>query len=87
MTVTVSKSLITVDALGKSYDDTPVLRQVSMEVHAGQTIALIGPSGCGKSTFLNIIGLLDNKSSGGYWLKGECTTGFSKTQRLKKVFP
>ena len=41
---------------------------VSMEVKDGEFVAIMGPSGCGKSTLLNILGLLDNPTSGNYYL-------------------
>ena len=41
---------------------------VSMEVKDGEFVAIMGPSGCGKSTLLNILGLLDNPTSGDYYL-------------------
>jgi len=48
-----------------------VLRDLSFEITAGESVAIIGPSGCGKSTLLNIIGTLDQPSSGSVWLDGQ----------------
>jgi len=47
-----------------------VLRDVSMAMRPGQTVAVVGPSGAGKSTLLNIIGSLDRPTSGSVRLDG-----------------
>ncbi|NBC81966.1 MAG: ATP-binding cassette domain-containing protein [Bacteroidetes bacterium] len=50
--------------------ETTALQDVNMDVKPGEFIAIMGPSGCGKSTLLNIIGLLDNPTSGEYHFNG-----------------
>ena len=40
------------------------LRGINMKIHRGEMVSIMGPSGCGKTTLLNIIGSLDNPSSG-----------------------
>ncbi|MBR6162249.1 MAG: ATP-binding cassette domain-containing protein, partial [Bacteroidales bacterium] len=50
--------------------ETLALDGVSFEIQDGEFVAVMGPSGCGKSTMLNILGLLDNPTSGSYELLG-----------------
>jgi putative ABC transport system ATP-binding protein len=50
--------------------ETYALRSFSLEVSAGEFIAVTGPSGSGKTTFLNVAGLLENFDSGTYELDG-----------------
>ena len=50
--------------------ETVALNGVSIDVNDGEFVAVMGPSGCGKSTLLNILGLLDNPTSGSYKIDG-----------------
>ena len=50
--------------------ETTALNKVNLTVKEGEYVAVMGPSGCGKSTLLNILGLLDNPSSGSYLFNG-----------------
>src|SRR5690606_31090723 len=47
--------------------ETTALNAINLNISRGEFVAVMGPSGCGKSTLLNIVGLLDNVSSGEYW--------------------
>ena len=49
----------------------------------GEFVAIMGPSGCGKSTLLNILGLLDNPTSGSYTLLDHEVAGFREKDRTK----
>jgi putative ABC transport system ATP-binding protein len=51
--------------------ETLALNEISMEVRAGEFVAIMGPSGCGKSTLLNVLGLLDSPTSGAFEFFGE----------------
>ncbi|MBC8315737.1 MAG: ABC transporter ATP-binding protein [Bacteroidales bacterium] len=56
--------------ISKQYDH-PVLKEISLTIHRGDSIAIVGPSGSGKSTLLNILGTLDRPSSGRVILNGQ----------------
>ena len=61
--------------------ETQALNNVNIDVDKGDFVAIMGPSGCGKSTLLNIIGLLDNPSSGSYQLDGKEMGTLKESQR------
>ena len=61
--------------------ETIALDKVSFEVKDGEFVAIMGPSGCGKSTLLNILGLLDNPTSGKYELAGQEVAGLKENER------
>jgi len=65
------------------------LNGVTMEVAAGEFVAIVGRSGCGKSTLLNLAGAMDFPSSGSVTVDGVCTTNLNDAEqtclRRKKV--
>ncbi|NQV80086.1 MAG: ABC transporter ATP-binding protein [Alphaproteobacteria bacterium] len=60
-----------------------VLRGVSLQIHRGETIALLGPSGAGKSTLLQVAGLLDTPDSGDIIVGGYTSKGLSERERTR----
>lgn len=64
--------------------ETVALNGISLEVEDGEFIAVMGPSGCGKSTLLNILGLLDNPTSGEYYL-GDKEVGHLKEKQRTEM--
>ncbi|MCW9017002.1 MAG: ATP-binding cassette domain-containing protein, partial [Kangiellaceae bacterium] len=60
--------------------DTLALENINMQVSKGEFVAVMGPSGCGKSTLLNLLGLLDNPTSGEYFLMGKEVSGLSEAE-------
>ena len=61
--------------------ETTALNEVDIEIKDGEFVAIMGPSGCGKSTLLNILGLLDNPSSGEYFFMDHEVSGYKERDR------
>ena len=82
-----SNKMIQVTNLSKIFRteeiETTALNGVFFEIKDGEFVAIMGPSGCGKSTLLNILGLLDNPTSGSYELLGTEVGGLKEKERTK----
>ena len=63
--------------------ETWALNGVSLDITAGEFVAIMGPSGCGKSTLLNILGMLDNPSGGKYFLNETEVSTYPERQRTR----
>ncbi|OGA50576.1 MAG: macrolide ABC transporter ATP-binding protein [Betaproteobacteria bacterium RIFCSPLOWO2_12_FULL_62_13] len=76
-----TEQLIVTRSLAKDYHlegyEVHALRGVSIEIHAGEFVAVMGPSGSGKSTFMNLLGCLDSPTSGEYFLGGQRISGLT----------
>lgn len=77
--------ILRTEDLKKSYKvgklDVPALRGVSLEVQAGEFVAIMGPSGCGKSTLLHLLGGLLSPTSGTIVIDGEDLSKVSDARR------
>ena len=77
-------SLVRLERVSRTYGaDVPVhaLRSVDVEVNVGERVAVVGASGSGKTTLLNIVGCLDQPTSGRYWLDGIDVGSLTDRQR------
>ncbi len=63
--------------------ETHALREVDLEIRAGEYVSIAGPSGCGKSTLLAILGLLEAPSAGRYWLRGRAVEKLTAGERAR----
>jgi polar amino acid transport system ATP-binding protein len=71
--------VVRIEHLNKSFDDTKVLKDVSLNVWPGEVVVVLGPSGSGKSTMLRCINLLETPTAGHILIEDEEITGKSAT--------
>lgn len=73
--------MIVLENVVKSYpvagEDLVVLKKINLTIHKGEFVAIMGPSGSGKSTLMNIIGCLDQPTSGNYYLNGKLVSDYN----------
>ncbi|QGV77273.1 ABC transporter ATP-binding protein [Streptomyces ficellus] len=62
--------VVRLDGVHKEYGDAKALDGLSLEIRAGDAVAVMGPSGCGKSTLLNMVAGLDRPTSGTVEVQG-----------------
>ena len=63
--------------------DVHALRNLNLDIGAGEYVAVMGPSGSGKSTLLNLLGLLDRPNTGQYLLEGRDVTTLSPDEQAQ----
>jgi putative ABC transport system ATP-binding protein len=64
-------TVVSLENVRKEYAETTALDGVSLEIRAGEAVAVMGPSGCGKSTLLNLVAGLDRPTSGRIVVHGD----------------
>ncbi len=79
--------IVAIKKLSKVYQmgtlELHALRAIDLEIEEGKYIAIMGPSGSGKSTLLNLLGCLDQPTSGHYYLGGEDVSGLDDDELSK----
>ncbi|MCI6680962.1 MAG: amino acid ABC transporter ATP-binding protein [Parafannyhessea umbonata] len=71
--------MVRIEHLNKTFTDTPVLRDVNLDVWNGEIVVVLGPSGSGKSTMLRCINLLETPTAGHILIEDKEITGTKKT--------
>ncbi|HSB06646.1 MAG TPA: ABC transporter ATP-binding protein, partial [Thermodesulfobacteriota bacterium] len=83
-----SRDLVSIEAISltklylRGSEEIPAVKDVSLRIHKGDFISIIGPSGSGKTTLINLLGCLDNPTSGELGLTGRSI--FTKGKRLSE---
>jgi spermidine/putrescine transport system ATP-binding protein len=82
-----SKDLITLEHISKSYDGQLILDDLSLSIYENSFVTLLGPSGCGKTTTLRIIGGFEKPDQGRVIFDGQDITNLAPNKRqLNTVF-
>ncbi|MGB7997187.1 MAG: ATP-binding cassette domain-containing protein, partial [Photobacterium halotolerans] len=82
-----SDSLLVCQHLSKVYREaqleTQVLNDISLQIEAGELVAIVGSSGSGKSTLLHLLGALDAPTAGDVYFKGQKLNGMSANKQAR----
>ncbi len=76
-----NEKIIEIKNVSKSFDDKPVVKNVSFSIRKGEFVTFLGPSGCGKTTTLRMIAGLEMPTSGAIYISGEDVTKIPPHQR------
>ena len=71
------ETILKIEHLNKKFEDTEVLKDINLEIHKGDVVAVIGPSGCGKSTLLRCLNCMEDPTGGSIYFRGEDIADFS----------
>lgn len=77
------KEIIKISHLCKNFGEVKALQDINFSVLQGQWLVIMGPSGSGKSTLLNILSLMDEQSSGEYFLDGTNVQSLDESAKIK----
>ncbi len=77
------KEIIKIQHLNKNFGEVKALQDINFSLLQGQWLAIMGPSGSGKSTLLNILSLMDEQSSGEYFLDGTNVQSLDESAKIK----
>ena len=84
---TTSDKIIEIKNVCKSYDDKPVVKNLSLTIKRGEFVTLLGPSGCGKTTTLRMIAGFEQPTSGTILFNGQDITQLPPHKRnINTVF-
>lgn len=86
-----TEKILEIKNLKKSFENTVILDDITLDVHKGEVVVILGPSGCGKSTLLRCINGLESIQDGEIYLEGEKISNQTKSmhfvrQKIGMVF-
>lgn len=73
--------MLKLEKISKSFRETEVLKNISLEIREGEIVSILGPSGCGKTTLLNMILGIESPTSGRIYFRNEEITKQSIEER------